>query len=36
MVQAIIADSDIQQIVTVDQIRSCHKIMLQLRPHLTP
>ena len=34
MDQSRIADSGIQQINTVEQILSCYKVMLQLRPHL--
>ena len=35
MDQTTIADIDIQQISTIEQIQSCYKVMLQLRPHLT-
>jgi hypothetical protein len=32
MDQTPIADIDIQQISTIEQIQSCYKVMLQLRP----
>ncbi|MBS0626721.1 MAG: hypothetical protein JSS09_00740 [Verrucomicrobia bacterium] len=35
MDKTIIKDTEIQQIKTIEQIRSCYIVMRQLRPHLT-